>query len=196
MLNRLLFVGLLSFSVLASFGCAPAEPPAEEEAAPPPPPPAPPPTVYDLGEVDIVAEDPTFTSKNVSFGGIQIGDITNDVLDVLGDQTGQTQNSADNASYVSGYRNGGLVIYTFKATGEIRGIELTTRVASEVASPQLRAWLEDGDLDGMRELMGPEERVVEVPEAGATEYAYDRRGIRFVVYPDLNLYGLRFSYIL
>jgi hypothetical protein len=99
MFNRLLFVSLLSLSAVAFVACAPPEPPAEEE--PPPPPPPPPPTVYDLGEVDILAEEPEFTSRNVRFAGIQIGDITNDVLDVLGDQVGTTVNSADQQDYVS-----------------------------------------------------------------------------------------------
>ena len=191
MVNRLVFVGLLSLTVFASVSCAPAEPPAEEEAPPPPPPP--PATVYDISAVDILAEEPNFTSENVRFGDIQIGDVTNDVLDILGDQLGDTLNSVDGDYYVSAYRDLGLYIFTFKLTGRIGRIEILTPLASEVASPQLKAWLEDGDLDGMRNLMGERvgQQVEEVPETESTEYVYDLQGIRFVVYP--NAYGIRFS---
>jgi hypothetical protein len=88
-----------------------------------------------------------------------------------------------------------LVVYTFKINGEIRRIEIMSRMADEVASPQLRAWLEDGDLEVMQEIMGgPQEQTVEVPETEAIEYAYDRRGIRFAVYEGQN--SIRFSFLL
>ena len=191
MLNRLVLFGLVSVAVSAVAACGPAEPPpAAEEAPPPPPPPPPPATLYDLGEVDIAAEEPVFTSRNVRFLGVGIGDITNDMLEVLGEQAGDTQNALEH--YVTAYKNGGLVIHTFKNTGEIRKIEILTRLASEVASPELRAWLEDGDPDRLRAFMGQEEGVEQVPETGATEYVYDSRGIRFLVYE--GQYGIRFSY--
>ena len=192
MLDRLRLISLLSVCVIGFAACAPAEPPAEEE--PPPPPPPPPPTIYDLSEVDIVAEEPNFTSRNVSFGGVKIGDITNDMLDVLGEQVGETLNSVDFEHYVTAYRDGALFIYTFKINGEIRGIEIGTALASEIASPQLRAWLEDGDLDVVQELMGDRGGTVEeVPETETTEYAYDLQGIRFVEYPE-DSYSVRFSW--
>jgi hypothetical protein len=187
--SRVLFIILVSMAAIVA-ACTPAEPPTPVEEAPPPPPPPPPPTLYDIGEVDIVEAEPGFTSRNVTFMGVRIGDITNDMLDVLGDQTGDTQNSVEH--YVSSYKNGGLIIYTFKSTGEIRQIEVLTRLASEVVSPQLADWLRDGDVDAMRELMGPEEYIDGVAETGATEYAYDARGIRFISYEDQR--GLKFSY--
>jgi len=186
MSDRLLSVAVILIAVLALVACAP-EPPAVEEA--PPPPPAPPPTVYNIGEVDIVAEEPGFTSLNVSLLGVKFGDVTNDLLDVLGDQEGDTQNWPDH--YVSYYRDGGLIIHTFKNTGEIRKIEILTRLASGLASTQLQAWLEDGDVDAMRAFMGQEEDVA-VGDTGGTEYVYDSRGIRFVAYEEQN--GIRFSF--
>jgi len=191
--RRLLSMCLLALGLLTWAGCAPAEEPVVEEAAPEPAPP-PPPTVYDLGEVDIVEAEPGFSSRNIRFGGIQIGDVANDVLDVLGDQTGTTGNSVDNAYYVSAYRDGGLVIYTFKINGEIRQIEIFTRLADEIASPAIRAWLEDGDMDAVREWMGQERAVDEVVETGGTEYAYDPRGIRFITYGEQQ-HSIRFSYL-
>lgn len=190
MLNRLTLLCLISVTMLALAACAPPEEPQPAAEAPPPPPP-PPATIHDLGEVDLVAEEPEFTSLNVSFAGVKFMDITNDMADVLGEPTGTTESRPEH--YLSYYRNGGLLIYTFKATGEIRKIEILARLADEVASPPIRAWLEDGDLDAMRELMGGPEEYVDTGEAQDTsEYVYDARGIRFIKYPEEN--GIRFSY--
>lgn len=190
MLNRVTVLCFILVTILSLGACAPAEEPqpAAEEAPAPPPPPA---TVYDLGEVDILAEEPAFTSWNVSFSGVKLMDITNDMGDVLGEPSSMTENRPEH--YLSYYKNGGLLIYTYKATGEIRKIEILTRLSDEVASPAIRAWLEDGDLDAMREMMGGPEEYVDTGEAQDTdEYVYDERGIRFVKYPEEN--GIRFSY--
>lgn len=188
MSHRLLLMTLFAVLVMGVAACAPGEEPAvEEEPAPAPPPPPPP--LYDIGEVDIVAEEPGFTSRNVTFMGVKIGDTTNAMTDVLGESGGDPQNAPDH--YVSSYHGGGLVIHTFKMTGELQKIEILSRLAGELASPAIRAWLEEGDVDAMRELMGPEEDLEAVPATGAVEYAYDSRGIRFVDYE--NQRGIRFS---
>jgi hypothetical protein len=190
MLNRAPLLGLVFVTILAVGACAPAEEPqpsAGETPAPPPPPPA----VYDLGDVDVVAEEPAFTSFNVSFSGVKLMDVTNEMGEALGEPSGTTENRPEH--YLTYYRNGGLLIFTFKATGEIRKIEILSRLADEVASPQIRAWLEDGDLESMRAIMGGPEEYIDTGEAQDTdEYVYDERGIRFIKYPEEN--GIRFSY--
>lgn len=189
MLNRATLLCFVFVTILALGACAPPEEPQPVEEAPPPPPP--PATIHDLGEVDLVAEEPGFTSRNVSFAGVKLMDITNDMADVLGEPTGMTENRPEH--YLTYYRNGGLLIYTYKATGEIRKIEILSRLSDEVASPQIQAWLEDGDLDTMRALMGGPEEYVDTGESQNTdEYVYDARGVRFIKYPEEN--GIRFSY--
>jgi hypothetical protein len=175
MLKQIAFFSVMSIMVLGVVACGPApEPVAEEE---PPPPPPPPPPVYELTEVDLVAEEPDFTSRNISVLGVKVGDRTNDVGDALGD-IDNTNSDADH--YITAYQGGGIVIYTFKLTGAVRRIEITSLFGEGLASPPLQAWLDDGNLEQMRELMGPEETVEELPETNATEYVYEARGIRFV----------------
>jgi hypothetical protein len=193
MLTRLMLYGFLGVAAMAVVACGPApEPPVVEEEPPPPPPP---PTVYELTEAAITEEEPNFTSRNISTLGVRIGDTTRNVEGALG-EIANTRNAPDD--YITAYQDGGIVIYTFKLTGRVRQIEITSLFADEIASEPLRTWLEDGDLDQMRELMG-EEAGVETPETDGdseqTEYLYDQRGIRFIKY---NLAGeevnaIRFS---
>jgi hypothetical protein len=189
MSNRLRLLTVFSVLLLGATACGPAEPAPEVEEAPAPAPPPPPPTLYDLGEVDIVTEEPGFTSRNVTFVGVSLGDTTTDMLDVLGPQEGETQNAPEH--YVSSYHGGGLVLHTFKNTGALQKIEILSRLADEVASPALSAWLEDGDVEAMRAFMGAEDDIDGVAATGATEYVYDSRGIRFIAYEDQR--AIRFS---
>jgi len=171
--------GLLSVFVLGA--CAPApepEPePVVEEAAPPPPPP----TTYELTEVVISEEEPDFTSQNVTILGVTLGDSTNAVVENLGEQTGTTIVGEDD--YLTVYQEGGLILYTHKQTGIARRIELATPYADEIADPNLMAWLENGDQAVLREWLGAEEALENVPENNnATEFAYDSRVLWLVKY--------------
>jgi len=193
MLTRLMLYGLIGVTAVATVACGPApEPPAVEEEAPPPPPPPP---IYELTEVDITEEQPDFTSRNISVLGVQIGDTTRDVEGALGEIINSSTAPED---YVTAYQDGGVVVHTFQLTGRIRRLEVTSLYADEITSEPLREWLENGDVDQMRELMG-EEAGVESPESNddsvETNYLYDGRGIRFIKY-DLGgeeLNAIRFS---
>ena len=192
MLKRVMLFGLLGAVAVALVACAPPpEPPAvEEEPAPPPPPPPP---VYELTEVDIIAEEPEFTSRNIAILGVKVGDVTNDVGDLLGDIDNTITLEDD---YKTAYQGGGLVVYTFKLTGIARRIEITAFLEEDLVAAPLQDWLDDGDVDQMRELMGEEEGKEEFPDNdNATEYVYDSRGIRFVTY-DVDgflIHAIRFS---
>ena len=192
MLKRVMLFGLVGAMSLAMVACGPApEAPAAEEAEAAPPPPPPPP-VFELTEVAITEEMPDFTSANVSVLGVKIGDTTRNVEEGLGELTNTRTSEQD---YITAYRLGGIIIYTFKLTGKARRIEITDQLADDIEAPGLRAWLEDGDLDQMRELMGEEESMETDPDANATEYLYDARGIRFVTYDigGVQVNAIRFS---
>ena len=192
MLKRVMLCGLLGVAVVALVACAPPPEPAavEEEPAPPPPPPPP---VYELTEVDIIAEEPQFTSRNIAILGVKVGDVTNEVGDLLGDIDNTITLEDD---YKTAYQGGGLVVYTFKLTGVARRIEITAFLEEDLVAAPLQDWLDDGDVDQMRELMGEEEGKEEFPDNdNATEYVYDSRGIRFISY-DVDgflIHAIRFS---
>ena len=151
-----------------------------------------PPQTYELTEVDIVIEEPDFTSRNISVLGLKVSDRTNDVDTALG-EIDNTRTGVED--YITAYRNGGVLVYTSKLTGRARRIEITSLFGEDLVSDPLQAWLEDGDLDQMRELMGPADNVEELPDDDATEYVYDTRGILFVQYQIGNqtVNAIRFS---
>lgn len=190
MLEKIAFLGFLGIVAFGMVACGPAPEPVAEEEAPPPPPPPPP--VYELTDVDIVSEEPDFTSRNISVLGVKVGDITNDVGDALG-EIDNTRTDVDD--YITAYQGGGVVVYTFKLTGRARRIEITSLFGDDLASAPLQTWLDDGDLNALRELMGNEDTVEELPDNDATEYVYDARGIRFVQYQVGNrtVNAIRFS---
>ncbi len=179
MLKHVALFGLCSVLVFSAAGCAPPpeepepEPVVEEEPPPPPPP------TYELTEVAISEEAPDFTSRNIEVMGIQLGDVTIEVADVLGDQVGTT--IVGETHYLTAYQDGGVVIYTLPQTGVAEGIELTTFFADEVADPNLQAWLEDGDPAALREWMGPEDSLENLPEEeNASALIYAARGVWFI----------------
>ncbi len=191
MLKRVMLFSLVGAMTLGLVGCGPAPeaPAAEEEAAPPPPPPPP---VFELTEVAIEEEMPDFTSRNVSVLGVKLGDTTRNVEGDLGDLTNTRTSDED---YITAYRLGGIIIYTFKLTGKARKLEITDQLAEDIQAPALRAWLEDGDLEQMRGLMGDEEGMETDPDVNSIEYLYDARGIRFVIYDigGVKVNAIRFS---
>ena len=192
MLNRLTLLTLVSMLVLSLVGCsapAPTEQPAEPAAAPAPPPP--PAVLYELTTDDITTH-PDWTSANVTILTTKIGDKTNDVIKNYGEQE-NTRTLAED--YLTVYQRNGLFVYTFKLTGKIRKFEVTETFATKVKDASLKKLLTGGDLAFMRETLGMEESVVENAEDMATEYVYDAKGFRFVVYKVGNqtLNALRFQ---
>ena len=148
--------------------------------------------VYELTEVDIVAEEPDFTSRNISVLGLKVGDWTN-VIDTAPGEIDNTRPDAED--YITGHLNGGVWVFTSELTGRARRIEITSHFSEALVSGPLQAWLDDGDLNQMRELMGPEDTVEESLDQRMIEYVYDARGIRFVQYPggDQTFNAIRFS---
>ncbi len=189
MLKQMALLGFLSILAMGMVACAPPPEPVVEEEPPPPPPPPP---VFELTEVDLTVEEPDFTSRNISVLGVKVGDRTNDAGGALG-EIANTRTDVDD--YITAYQEGGIVVYTFKLTGAARRIEITSLFGDDIVTEGLQDWLDDGDLDQLRELMGPEESIDELPDSDATEYVYDARGMRFIQY-DLSgteVNAIRFS---
>ena len=133
-----------------------------------------PPQVYELTEVDIIAEEPDFTSRNISVLGLKVGNWTN-VVDRAPGEIDNTRPDAED--YITTrYLDGGVVVFTSELTGRAHRIEITSLFGEELVSEPLQAWLDDGDVDQMRKLMGPEDTVEELPDDSATEYVYGARG--------------------
>ena len=193
MFNRLTLLATVGMLVLSLVGCSsppPTEQPAEPAAAAPatPPPPA---VLYELTTDDITTH-PDWTSANVSILTTKIGDKTNDVIQNYGAQENTRTLPED---YLTVYQRNGLFVYTFKLTGKIRKFEVTETFATKVKDANLKKLLTDGDLAFMRSTFGMEESVVENAEDMATEYVYDAKGFRFVVYKvgGQTLNALRFQ---
>ena len=194
MFNRLSLLALSGMLALSLVGCA-SEPPAEQPAAEPAPAePAPPPAptvFYELTEDDITT-NPDWTAQNVTVLDSKLGDRTNDVIKNFGEQE-NTRTLAED--YLTVYQRNGLFVYTFKLTGKIRKIEVTETFANRVKDANMKRLLTDGSVDFMRETFGMEESVFENPEDMSTEYVYDSKGFRFVVYrvDGKTLNALRFQ---
>jgi hypothetical protein len=191
MFKRLTLLATISMLAL-TFGCSAPAPAPEPEPAAPAATPEPPPTVfYELTEDDITT-NADWTSANVTVLEAKLGDKTNDVIKNFGEQE-NTRTLAED--YLTVYQRNGLFVYTFKLTGRIRKFEIQETFANRVKDANLKKLLTGGDLAFMRETFGMEESIVENPDDMSTEYVYDAKGFRFVVFKVGNqtLNALRFQ---
>ena len=188
-LNRVTMLAIFSMLILGLAGCGAGEPVAEQpqEAAPPPPPPVP---VYEL-TTDDVTTHADWTSRNISILGLKLGDATRSAESNFG-KLDNTRTLAD--EYLTIYQNNGLFVYTFKLTGKATRMEVQETFAEKIKDANLKRLLDTGSLDYMRELLGQEEGVEENAEDQSTEYVYDSRGIRVVMYKvgNQSLTAIRF----
>jgi hypothetical protein len=185
-------LALVSMLILGLAGCgAPPEPEqaAQPEAAPPTPPPAPV-TLYELTKDDITTQ-PEWTSRNVTVLGVKLGDITRNVEKNLGELTNTRTGTED---YITAYKDGGVVVYTFKLTGKARKIEVT-QFLTGIKDAKIARALSNGSEAAMRDAFGMEEAVEENADDMSTEYSYDSKGFRFVKYKVGNrtVNAIRFS---
>lgn len=178
MSNRLQMLALVSMLILSLAGCgAPPEPAATPVAAPPPPAPVEQVTMYELTKDDITTQ-PSWTSRNITVLGAKLGDITRNVEKSFGEMTNTRTGPED---YITAYKGGGLVIYTFKQTGKARKIEVTQFLTS-IKDAKIAKALASGSEAAMRDAFGMEEGKADNAEDMSTEYSYDSKGFRFVKY--------------
>jgi hypothetical protein len=180
MRKHLSLVAVLGAVAVGMAACAAPEPEEQPQIreAPAELPPEP---TFEITEAAITEEAPEFTSANVMLFGTRLGDVTTSVAENFGEQSGETASAPQD--WVTPYHEGGLVVYTLKITGEARQFEITTTIADQIADPNLKAWLENGDPEQLRAWMGPEEEIVELRQNNnAVEYVYGDRGLTFINY--------------
>jgi hypothetical protein len=110
--------------------------------------------------------------------GVKLGDITRNVEKNLGELTNTRTGAED---YITAYKNGGIVLYTFKLTGKARKMEVT-QFLTGIKDAKIARALTNGSEAAMRDAFGMEEAVEENAEDMSTEYSYDSKGFRFVKY--------------
>lgn len=180
MFNRVILLALVSTLILSLAGCGgePAQETKPEAAAPAAAAePAKPEPVYELTKDDITSHS-DWTSRNISFLGMKLGDKTNSFTKNLGDVENTRTLPED---YLTVHQRQGLFVYTFKLTGKARKIEIYEPFAGKVADPKFKKLLTGGDLKYMRDTFGMEEGpAVENADDMSTEYPYPSKGFSFV----------------
>jgi hypothetical protein len=182
MFNRVVLFAFLCTLILSLTGCGGPE--ENKQAAQPAATPAPAPKpeeekvpMYEITKDDITSH-PGWTSRNITFLGVKLGDRTRDVEKNLG-AVENTRTLAED--YLTIYQGNGIFVYTFKLTGKARKIEVNQAFGKKVADAKLQKLLATGDLKVMRDVLGMEEGdAVQNTEDNSTEYPYDSRGFRFV----------------
>jgi len=134
---------------------------------------------YELTK-DEITSHPDWTSKNITFKGLKIGDKGPAIEKALG-----KSDKIDNVSpehYRSIYGQSSFAVYTFKNTTELQKIEIYGKIAGQIADPKFKKLLSTGDLKYMREAFGMEEKAEQNFNTTGMEYIYDSKGFRFVQY--------------
>jgi hypothetical protein len=162
--------------------------PKEEAAAPAPVQEGP---FYELTK-DEITSHPDWTSKNITFKGLKIGERNKATIETALKQGEKTDN-VSTEHYRTVYDKSSFSIYTFKLTGELQKIEIYNKMADQIADPKLKKLLSSGDLKFMRDTFGMEEKSEQNFNTTGMEYAYDDKGFRFVQY---NLGGQKVNALL
>jgi len=192
MLRRLTLSATLGALMFAA-SCAEA-PKEEEPAAAPAAAPAEEGPFYELTK-DEITSHPDWTSKNITFKGLKIGEKSTTTIDkALGESE---KRDIFPQHYRMMYGQSSFSIYTFKMSNELQKIEIFGKMAGQIADPKFKKLLSTGDLKFMRDSFGMEEKSEMNGDTTGMEYIYDARGFRFVEYnfPGQKVNALIFSKI-
>jgi hypothetical protein len=176
-------------ALLFTASCAEAPKKEEEPAAAPAAAPVEESPFYELTK-DEITSHPDWTSKNITFKGLKIGDRGAAIEKALG-KGDKTDNIGDH--YRTIYGQSSFAIYTFKNTGELQKIEIYGKMADQIKDPKFKKLLSTADLKFMREALGMEEKAEVNFNTTGMEYIYDAKGFRFAQY---NLPGQKVSAII
>jgi hypothetical protein len=180
MFRRLsLSVTLGALMLTASCAEAPKE---EEPAAAPAAAPVEEGPFYELTK-DEITSHPDWTSKNITFKGVKIGDKGAATIEkALGKGDKEKLVEGIGEHYRTVYGQSSFSIYTYKNTAELQKIEIYGRMADQIADPKFKKLLSTGDLKYMREAFGMEDKAEVNSNTTGMEYIYDSKGFRFAEY--------------
>jgi hypothetical protein len=161
----------------------------EPEAAKPAEPEGP---FYELTK-DEVTSHPDWTSKNIAYKGVKIGDKSKNYEDKLGKFAGTDPVGSPVTHYRAVGEGTKFAIYTQKMTGELEKIEIYSTAADQVADPKFKKLLQSGDLEYMRKEFGMEDSADYNPDTTAMEWSYNAKGFKFEKY---DIKGTKFNGIM
>ena len=190
MFRRITLSVILGGLILSAASCATEkaeEPAAEPVAAKPADPEGP---FYELTK-DEVTSHTDWTSKNITYKGVKIGDKSKDFGEKVGKFAGT--DPVGGTHYRAVGEGTKFAIYTHKMTGELEKIEIYSVAADQVADPKFKKLLTSGDLDYMRKEFGMEDSQDFNPDTTATEWSYNAKGFKFEKY---DLKGVKMNAIM
>jgi hypothetical protein len=192
MFTRITLSVILGGLILTGASCAPekAEEPADEPVAAKPAEPEGP--FYEITKDEITIH-PDWTSKNITYKGIKLGDKSKSFEGQLGKFAGTDPVGFPATHYRAVGEGTKFAIYTHKMTGELEKIEIYSTAADQVADPKLKKLLTSGDLEYMRKEFGMEDSQDFNPDTTATEWSYNAKGFKFEKY---DLKGVKMNAIL
>jgi hypothetical protein len=182
MFRKFTLSAILGVLILTVASCAAEEekdetPAPEPVAAKPAEPEGP---FYDLTKDEITSK-PDWTSKNITFKGVKIGDKLKPAE--YEEKLGKFTATDPVGDYYRAVSNGTkFAIYTHKMTAELQKIEIYSPFADQLTDPKLRKLLSSGSLDYMREAFGKEDSADFNVDTNAEEFTYNAKGFRFAKY--------------
>ncbi len=190
MFRRLTVSAILGVLILTAASCAEEpkeETPAPAEVAKPAEPQGP---FYELTK-DAITSHPDWTSMNIEYKGVKIGDKSANFGEKLGEFAGT--DLVGGTHYRAVGKGTKFAIYTQKMTGELETIEIYSTAADQVSDPELKKLLTSGDLEYMRKQFGMEDSADYNPDTTAMEWSYNSKGFKFEKY---DLKGVQMNAIL
>jgi hypothetical protein len=189
MFRRLMLSAILGALTLTVASCAEetkdepaptavAEKPAEPEGP-----------FYELTK-DEITSHADWTSKNIMYKGVKIGDKSKNFDEKVGKFAGTDPVGTQYRAVGEGTK---FAIYTQKMTGELERIEIYSPAADQVADPKFKKLLTTGDLDYMHKEFGMEDSADFNPDTTAMEWSYNAKGFKFEKY---DLKGTKMNAIL
>jgi hypothetical protein len=147
---------------------------------------------YELTK-DEITSHPDWTSKNITFKGLKIGDKGPAIEKAIGKSDKDQIVPSIGDHYRMIYGQSSFAIYTYKMTGELQKIEIYNKMADQIADPKFKKLLTTADLKLMRDTFGMEEKAEQNFNTTGMEYIYDAKGFRFAQY---NLGGQKVNSII
>jgi hypothetical protein len=188
MFRRLTLSAILGVLILTGASCAEEkkeEAPAPATAAKAAEPEGP---YYELTKDDITSHA-DWTSKNITYKGVKLGDKSKNFDEKVGKFVGTDPIGGNYRAVGEGTK---FAIYTQKMTGELGIIEIYSVGAEQVADPKLKKLLTSGDLDYLHKEFGMEDSLDFNPDTTAMEWSYNSKGFKFAKY---DLKGVKMNAI-